>query len=245
MRAEPSHKSEMVSQLLFGERYEVVATKTNWVKVKATLDGYEGWIDQNQHFELNEAETESLDSANPYYISDLIGMVDIGLGDSPVMLLQGSVVYQRQAGSFWWFENEFTLSCATSMGTIPKTDIPQIAMGYLNSPYLWGGKSPIGIDCSGFSQMVYRLCGHKLPRDAKDQALLGEPLSFIEEAEPGDLAFFDNSEGDITHVGILLRDNYIIHASAHVRIDRLDQHGIYNPELRKHTHNLRVIKKII
>ena len=116
---------------------------------------------------------------------------------------------------------------------------------FLNAPYLWGGKTPFGVDCSGFTQMVYKLNGYKLMRDASQQSKQGEALSFIEESEPGDLAFFDNEEGNIIHVGIIMDDNYIIHASGKVRIDRLDHLGIYNAEINKHTHKLRVIKKII
>jgi cell wall-associated NlpC family hydrolase len=116
---------------------------------------------------------------------------------------------------------------------------------YLNAPYLWGGKTPFGIDCSGFTQMVYKLNGYHLKRDASQQATEGEPLSFIEESEPGDLAFFDNEEGKIIHVGIIMDNNYIIHSSGKVRIDRLDHLGIYNAETNRHTHKLRVIKKMI
>jgi cell wall-associated NlpC family hydrolase len=123
--------------------------------------------------------------------------------------------------------------------------IVEAAYLYLNSPYLWGGKSPFGIDCSGFTQMVYKLCGVKVLRDASQQAQQGIPLSFIEEALPGDLAFFDNEEGKITHVGIVLKDNKIIHASGSVRIDNLDHQGIYNVISKTYTHNLRVIKNII
>ena len=121
----------------------------------------------------------------------------------------------------------------------------ETAFMYLNAPYLWGGKSPFGIDCSGFTQMVYKLNGYKLLRDASQQSKQGDALSFIEESEPGDLAFFDNDEGNIIHVGIIMEDNYIIHASGKVRIDRLDHLGIYNAEANRHTHKLRVIKKII
>ena len=116
---------------------------------------------------------------------------------------------------------------------------------YVNAPYLWGGRTPFGIDCSGFTQMVYKINGYKLLRDAAQQATQGEALSFIEESQPGDLAFFDNSDGQIVHVGIIMKDNYIIHAHGKVRIDRLDQTGIYNVETNKYTHKLRVIKKII
>ena len=130
-------------------------------------------------------------------------------------------------------------------GINEKDDLVKTAFLYLNAPYLWGGKTPFGIDCSGFTQMVYKLNGYKLLRDVSQQATQGEALSFIEESQPGDLAFFDNSEGEIVHVGIIMKDNYIIHAYGKVRIDRLDQSGIYNTEARKHTHKLRVIKKII
>lgn len=110
---------------------------------------------------------------------------------------------------------------------------------------MWGGKTPFGIDCSGFTQMVYMLNGYNLHRTSFQQARQGEPLSFIEESEPGDLAFFDDAEGNIIHVGIMMQDNYIIHVHGKVRIDRIDHSGIYNTDIKKHTHQLRVIKKII
>ena len=116
---------------------------------------------------------------------------------------------------------------------------------FLNAPYLWGGKTPLGIDCSGFTQLVYKINGVKLKRDASDQALQGQTLSFIEESEPGDLAFFDDSEGNITHVGLLLENHRIIHASGMVRIDKIDQSGIFNIETQSHSHKLRFIKKMI
>ena len=126
-----------------------------------------------------------------------------------------------------------------------KENLISTALLYLNTPYLWGGKTPFGIDCSGFTQMVYKLNGYALKRDASQQVDQGEALSFIEESEPGDLAFFDNTEGEITHVGIIMKDNYIIHAHGKVRIDRLDHTGLFNMQSNTHTHDLRVIKRII
>jgi len=131
------------------------------------------------------------------------------------------------------------------VGVRDKTKLIETALLYLNTPYLWGGKTPFGIDCSGFTQMVYRLNGFKLLRDASEQATQGDALSFIEESSPGDLAFFDNKEGDIIHVGIIMENNHIIHAHGKVRIDRLDHSGIFNVETRKHSHKLRVIKRVI
>jgi cell wall-associated NlpC family hydrolase len=116
---------------------------------------------------------------------------------------------------------------------------------FLNAPYLWGGKSPFGIDCSGFTQITYKINGYKLPRDANQQVELGEPLSFVEEAEAGDLAFFDNEEGKIVHVGILLDNQQIIHASGCVKIDKFDHYGIFSSDTKKYSHTLRVIKRIL
>jgi len=142
-------------------------------------------------------------------------------------------------------QSGFSFDGEIRTGVQPKSNLLETAFLYLNAPYLWGGKTPFGIDCSGFTQMVYKLNGYHLLRDASQQASQGIPLSFIEESEAGDLAFFDNDEGKIIHVGIIMDDNYIIHASGKVRVDRLDHLGIYNAELNKHTHKLRVIKKII
>ena len=128
---------------------------------------------------------------------------------------------------------------------IKKKSLITTAYLFLNAPYLWGGKTPLGIDCSGFTQMVYKINGVRLKRDAYQQALQGQTLSFIEESEAGDLAFFDNAEGNITHVGLLLENHYIIHASSTVRIDRIDQSGIFNSETQSHSHKLRFIKKMI
>ena len=116
---------------------------------------------------------------------------------------------------------------------------------FLNAPYLWGGKSPFGIDCSGFTQLVYKLNGYKLPRDSDQQVEMGHPLSFVDEAEPGDIAFFDNEAGKIVHVGILINNEKIIHASGRVRIDRFDHYGIHNSEVKGYTHHLRVIKRVL
>ncbi|MCD0471646.1 C40 family peptidase [Flavobacterium sp. JAS] len=242
VRSEPSDRSEIVTQLLFGEHIEILERQNQWARIKIQFDDYEGWVDSKQYQVISEANYNQLSNEAIILNADLIDYISapdnlllpIPLGAS-LSFLNNSEINTSN------FEFEGT----KTSGIKPKSALINTAFMYLNAPYLWGGKTPFGIDCSGFTQMVYKLNGYKIHRDASQQALDGEPLSFIEESEAGDLAFFDNDEGNIIHVGIIMDNNYIIHASGKVRIDRLDHLGIYNPELNKHTHKLRVIKKII
>lgn len=237
LRFEPSDKSELVSQVLYGDYFKVLEQRKNWSRIRLAFDNYEGWIDNKQYFEILEDQYSFLNKETLKVSTDLVEFIQ----DSNQQL------YPIPLGACL---NGLSLLNHTYDGNITsskkeKESLINTAFMYLNTPYLWGGKTPFGIDCSGFTQMVYKLNGYKLLRDASQQATQGEALSFIEESDPGDLAFFDNAEGDIVHVGIIMKDNFIIHAHGKVRIDRLDHSGIYNAELRKHTHKLRVIKKII
>ncbi len=242
LRLEPSDRSELVSQVLFGEHFIVLEHTPKWAKIKLDYDGYEGWIDPKQFKEIAEEDYNKLCKDGIILNSDLIEyitspsniLIPIPLGASLSFLSYEGINTEK-----------FTFEGLRTSGEKPKSNLLNTAFMYMHAPYLWGGKTPFGIDCSGFTQMVYKLNGYKLFRDASQQANQGEALSFIEESEPGDLAFFDNEEGNIIHVGIIMEDNYIIHASGKVRIDRLDHLGIYNAELNRHTHKLRVIKKII
>jgi hypothetical protein len=242
LRMEPSDKSEIVSQVLFGEHFQILEVSKQWSKIKLQFDDYEGWVDSKQYQVISESSYNQLCEEVIVLNSDLIEYVT-GPNNFLMPIPLGSSL------SFLNFNeinvNNYDFEGMKISGIKTKANIVNTSFMYLNSPYLWGGKTPFGIDCSGFSQMVYKLNGYKLLRDASQQALQGEALSFIEESEPGDLAFFDNEEGKIIHVGIIMKDNYIIHASGKVRIDRLDHLGIYNAEVNKHTHKLRVIKKVI
>jgi len=237
IRLEPSDTSEMVTQALYGDYFKVLEQRKKWSRIRFAYDNYEGWIDNKQFINIEDNEYTELINSKLKLSKDLIEFVSDNSNN----------LYPIPIGSdlkgLNLLQHHFEGSSITS--EFDKSEIIKTAFLYLNAPYLWGGKTPFGIDCSGFTQMVYKLNGYKLFRDASQQASQGEALSFIEESEPGDLAFFDNAEGNIIHVGIIMKDNYIIHAHGKVRIDRLDHSGIYNNEKNIHTHKLRVIKKIV
>ncbi len=242
LRAEPSDRSEMVSQVLFGEHFEIIDKEKQWLKIKLHFDHYEGWIDRKQCLEITQDQFEKLSQDALILNADLVEYAVTPENHLIPLLLGASLTFLNHADIN---RAQFGFEGLKIVGEKPKSELIPTAFMYLNAPYLWGGKSPFGIDCSGFTQMVYKLNGYALLRDASQQATQGEVLSFIEESEPGDLAFFDNEEGKIIHVGIILENNYIIHASGKVRVDRLDHLGIYNAEENRHTHRLRVIKKVI
>jgi len=237
VRADKQDQSEIVTQLLYGDKYTVLLSQKNWTKIRIDADRYEGWISNNQHFEIQKPQWEELSQQDATYATDLISYChqDNGLL-FPIPL--GSNLNVQQLLSHQHEGNR----CSQKQN---REAILKTAYLYLNAPYLWGGKSPFGIDCSGFSQMVYRINGYSLFRDASQQAEQGQTLSFIEESQAGDLAFFDDAEGNIIHVGILLPNHKIIHAHGKVRIDGIDQTGIYNKELQNHSHKLRMIKTIV
>ena len=237
LRAEASDTSELVSQVLYGEFFKVLEVRVKWSRIRLAFDSYEGWIDNKQMLSISEQEYNTLTKEKTRMSSDLVDFITTS-ENQLLSICIGSTINAAKVLNHSFEGKSFSKS-------YPKDHIVETALLYLNSPYLWGGKTPFGIDCSGFTQMVYKLNGYKLQRDASQQSSQGEALSFIEESEPGDLAFFDNSEGKIVHVGIIMKDNYIVHAHGKVRVDGLDHTGIFNYETRTYSHQLRVIKRII
>ncbi len=237
VRADASDSSEMVTQILYGEHFKVLEKRKKWSRIRISFDGYEGWLDNKQYMSVTENDYQYFEESPLQLSTNLVDVLTTPENQLISICLGSSVSASK------FLKHHFEGSSVSEI--LPKKNIVETALLYLNAPYLWGGKSPFGIDCSGLTQMVYRMNGYKLLRDASQQATQGEALSFIEESEPGDLAFFDNEEGKITHVGIIMEDNYIIHAHGKVRIDRLDHSGIFNYEVRNHTHQLRVIKRVI
>ena len=237
LRAEAADSSELVTQVLYGEVFKVLESRKKWSRIRLAFDSYEAWIDNKQFLFIEEENYKDISRQTPIVCEDLVDMVSTK--DNQML----SIVMGSSLNGLAILNHDFEGSSVEAK--FAKDNLINTALLYLNTPYLWGGKTPFGIDCSGFTQMVYKLNGYPLKRDASQQVEQGEALSFIEESEPGDLAFFDNAEGDITHVGIIMKDNYIIHAHGKVRIDRLDHTGIFNIQTSLHTHKLRVIKRII
>lgn len=246
-RAEPSDRSELVTQLLFGETVEVLEKQGQWLRVRVVFDDYECWVDSKQILPISYHTFMRCNFTLNECTADLISIIHNEQSGAAFPILFGSSLPNIQSNEFTIDDLTYRFDGAVCLPNEPnkREIIQEYALSLLGSPYLWGGRSPFGIDCSGFVQVVYKMSGIRLKRDASQQAEYGEPLSFVEEARPGDLAFFDNAEGKITHVGIVLSNQEIIHASGKVRIDKLDHQGIYNAERKAYTHRLRVLKSFL
>ena len=245
-RKEPSDRSELVTQLLFGELFSVLARKEQWVCIKTTYDQYECWIDIKQCHFLYAEVFESIRDSKTAVAADLVSVLRNNETGHLFPIVAGSSLPHFRNDQLRIDKTTFTYEGEIALDV--KHDREQIvesAYLYLNTPYLWGGRSPFGIDCSGFTQLVYKMNGIKIARDAYQQAEEGKALNFVEEAREGDLAFFDNKDGKIIHTGIILKNGRIIHASGKVRVDSFDHNGIFNVELEQYTHRLRIIKAFL
>lgn len=246
IRASAGDANEMVTQLLFGETFIIVERQKKWTFIQTTYDHYTGWIDNKQYYLLSEIEYQQI-AQHPTSIASEVAQLLVTNGRvlSPLVLGSSLPGINNKVFSIgvntYIFEGEFISPKMPSL-----KNIKEFCLSYLNAPYLWGGRSPFGIDCSGFSQMVYKLCGYALPRDAWQQAELGEVVNWVHDIKIGDLLFFQNEDQKkISHVGIALANNKIIHASGQVRIDSIDHNGIYNLDSNTYTHKLRLIKRYI
>jgi hypothetical protein len=235
VREAPNHRSEMTSQLLLGEQVHVLDNSVSgWLQIRSLHDGYEGWC---QAIQLAELATPI--EPTGYYDREL-GFANVN--GQPMPVFMGTPVYPEPINA-GVFSISFTGLRINTVDEDKHIQLQEIALQYLNTAYLWGGRTFAGIDCSGFVQMVYRQLGIHMQRDAWMQATEGESIGFLQEAQPGDLAFFDEPDGRITHVGILLNDHEIIHSSGKVRIDDIDHQGIISRDQKKRTHQLRIIKR--
>lgn len=245
LRAEPAHRSELVSQLIFGDLFEVVEEQKDWLQVRMLFDHYLGWVNANQVQLLAAEDLADLLKSPPAVSTDLIQLIEDRTHNTSFAIGAGSSLYFIDKGSLAIAGKVYHYS-GTVASEFPAKPLQMAdyALTFLNTPYLWGGRSPFGIDCSGFVQLVFKMAGIKIPRDAAIQATQGQTIHLINEAMPGDLLFFDNDEKQITHVGMLVNEGHIIHAHGKVRIDLVDHNGIFNRETRRYTHSLRIIKRI-
>lgn len=246
VRAAPSDKAELVSQLLFGEHYEVQEQdeQGNWIRVRNSFDQYEGWISSNQHHPISREYFLHHNKAEFKITTELT--TSILYNKRRHVILMGSIIPISSAELFK-MEEQFAFNGeAKNLGQKRDYEFLKLtAFRYLSTPYLWGGKSPFGIDCSGFVQMVFKICGYRLDRDSIQQAKQGKAVGEFENKRPGDLAFFRRSSEKISHVGIVLEQGRIIHASGQVRVDKLTAEGIRHQDTGQQTHELVLLRRLL
>ena len=240
LRKEARDQSEIVSFLLFGEHFKIIKVNEKWINICTYFDNYSGWICSKQYKEITYEDYDNL-SLNNFPVNSLKNgeLIDLSNNET-IPIPAGSILPFYHKGKIKIRNVQYSSKVTLASRSIQ--DLETYSLSYLNSPYLWGGRNHLGIDCSGFSQLIFRLCGIELPRDAFQQAEVGEDVEFA-EASKGDLAFFQNKDGRINHVGIVLDDNQIIHASGKVRIDHLKSKGIFNSDSQKYTHVFESLKR--
>lgn len=242
VRQKALHQSEMVNQLLFGETVKVLRVKKDfWLKVRSLHDDYEGWLTANLVLPVGEEEARS---ACEWVSNDLLNILSLDKKTMHVPIGVSLPGFTESAGMLAGLPYHFTGNHLKRNSEPPNADtLFNFTSRWLNAPYMWGGRTPLGVDCSGFVQVNYKMLGFDLPRDAWQQAQEGHAVKKLKEAQAGDLVFFDDRD-EIVHVGILLNNEQIIHASGRVRIDPIDKKGIVNADTGKRTHRLEAIRRL-
>lgn len=242
VRKTPNHRRELSNQLLFGETVRILQQKDDWYKVKSLYDGYTGWVTCSLI-----TETDAGDALPQCHLLAPKLLNEINFNGQKMHIPAGSSLLRYKKGKGNIAGREYIFK-GTTVNTLRIADqratLIANALQWLNAPYLWGGKTILGVDCSGFSQTMYKLIGVPIPRDARQQAQQGTGIPSLKKVIPADLAFFDDKE-EIVHVGILTGQGKIIHAAGRVRIDVIDNKGIINTDTGKRTHSLKLIKRFL
>ncbi|RZK16563.1 MAG: hypothetical protein EOO56_19670 [Hymenobacter sp.] len=249
VRAEASDKAELVTELLFGDCYTVLTRQGNWLRIESAADHYQGWLDYKQHTPVSEAYFRAWQAQDHPRALDLVQVVSDAATRQPITVgcrlpfFDGMTL--KLGDKCLFYNGAATNPAQATTAERRLLLLRKLGQLYLRAPYVWGGKSVFGLDCSGLTQQLFGMLGVSLPRDAYQQIALGETIDFVTQTQPGDLAFFENAEGRIVHVGVVLDENQLLHAHGEVRIDPLDHHGIFNRDRQQYSHKLRLIKRVL
>lgn len=279
VRTEASETSEQITQMLFGEICTIEEQKTRWIRVKLALDGQMGWVDAKMIATLSTDEYKSYSAAlkaAAYVAFPMAYAVSENNGQT-IPLTAGTRLTNYHNGHFEVLGVGFRIDAGmvlTKPLEMTQPNLLQSVRFFLNVPYLWGGKNALGMDCSGFTQTILSLFGHKIPRNASEQVTQGRLISRLSSSKAGDLAFFCHYEEaatqeitnnlkqqstetnaiarqKITHVGILIDSERIIHCSGRVKIEKIDTTGIFSVEQSdtahpdgQYTHRLLSIRRL-
>ena len=248
VRSEANEGGEQLTQLLFAETVDILEEKPRWIRIKNDADGQIGWVDFKMLTKLSDSERELVAKADKsarvmmpmaYAVSENNGQT--------IPLTAGTCLPNYKDGRFEVLGVGFRIDpsmVADKSLEMTTEKIMEVVRFFLNVPYLWGGKNALGMDCSGFTQIIHSLFGHQLLRNASEQVTQGMPVKSLKNAQTGDLAFFDHEDGKISHVGLILDSERIIHCSGRVKVEKLDEIGIFSIEQGgTYTHHLVSIRR--